>query len=248
MRLAGKVAVVTGGASGFGRAIARQYAEEGARVTVADLNMTGARVVAEAIGGAALPVEVDVSKGEQYRAMVEATLEAFGDLDVVVNNAGIAHLNQPLLDVDEVTFDRLFAVNVKSVYHSAQAVIPHFRKRGKGLILNMASTAGIRPRPGLTWYNGSKGAIIALTKSMAIELGPESIRVNAICPVASETGMFKDFIGEDTPDRRASMIATVPMGRFSEPIDIAQAAVFLASDEASFITGIALEVDGGRCV
>ena len=248
MRLSGKVAIVTGGASGFGREIARRYAEEGARVTVADLNMAGAQVVADAIGETALPVMVDVSEGNQYRAMVEATLEAFGNLDVVVNNAGIAHPNQPLLDVDEVTFSRVFSVNVKSLYHSAQTVIPYFRKRGKGLILNMASTAGIRPRPGLTWYNGSKGAIIALTKSMAIELGPEKIRVNAICPVASETGMFKDFIGEDTLERRAGIIATVPMGRFSEPIDIAQAAVFLASDEASFITGIAMEVDGGRCI
>ncbi len=248
MRLEGKTAIVTGGASGFGSEIARRFAKEGARVTVADVNISGAREVAEEIGAAAFAVEVDVSSGDAYEAMVEATLKAFGDLDLVVNNAGIAHLNQPMLDIDEATFDRVFAVNVKSVYHSAKAVVPHFRKRGRGLILNMASTAGIRPRPGLTWYNGSKGAVIALTKSMAIELAPDDIRVNAICPVASETGMFKDFIGEDTPERRASMIATVPMGRFCEPIDIAHTAVFLASDDASFITGIAMEVDGGRCI
>ena len=248
MKLEGKVAIVTGAASGFGREIARRFAEEGARVAVADVNISGAREVAHEIGAGGLPVQVDVSKGHEYQALVTSTLDAFGDLDVVVNNAGVAHPNQPLLEVDETMFDRVFAVNVKSVYHSAHAVIPHFRNRGRGIILNMASTAGIRPRPGLTWYNSSKGAVIAMTKSMAIELGPDNIRVNAICPVASDTGMFKDFIGEDTPEKRAKIIATVPLGRLSETIDIARAAVFLASDDASFITGIAMEVDGGRCI
>lgn len=249
MRLKGKVAVVTGAASGFGQAIAKRFAEEGASVVVADINGDGAVAVAKEIGAMSVPYTADVAKGADVEGMVNQALSAFGDLSVVVNNAGVTHRNRPMLEVDEETFDRVYAVNVKSIFLAAHAAIPHLRKRGGGVILNVASTAGIRPRPGLTWYNGSKGAAICLSKSMAVELAPDNIRVNAICPVMGETGMLEDFMGmPDTPENRRKFIATIPLGRLSQPLDIANAAVYLASDEASLVSGTAFEVDGARCV
>ena len=252
MRLAGKVAVVTGAGSGFGEAIAHRYAEEGAKVIVNDLNGDAAKRVAGGIaqqGGQATANKGDVTSSKDVKAMIQAALDAYGQLDIVVNNAGYTHRNQPMLDVDEETFDRVYAVNVKGIYLAAVHAVPVFRKQGRGgCIITTASTAGLRPRPGLTWYNGSKGAAITLTKSMAAELGPEKIRVNCICPVAGDTPLLPMFLGEDTPERRAKFIATVPMGRLSKPMDIANACLYLASDEAEFITGVALEVDGGRCI
>lgn len=248
MRLANKVCIVTGAAQGFGEGIARLFVAEGAKVVVADLNGEKAEQVAATLGDSAIACSVDVSNGEQFQAMVERCLTAFGDLDVIINNAGTTHRNQPMLDVDEATFDRVFAVNVKSIYHSAQACVPVFRKRGGGCIINIASTAGIRPRPGLVWYNSSKGAVITMTKAMAIELATDQIRVNALCPVAGETPLLKDFMGQDTPEIRAKFVASVPLGRLSTPEDIAKAALHFASDDAEFLTGVCLEVDGGRCI
>lgn len=251
MRLADKVAIVTGGGSGFGEGIARRFAEEGARVVVGDLQEANGERVAAAIreaGGEARFVRADVAKGDEVRVLVEETVAAFGGLDVMVNNAGITHRNGPMLEVSEEVFDRLYAVNVKSLYLAALHVVPVFRERGGGVFINVASTAGLRPRPGLTWYNGTKGAAITLTKSMAAELGPEGIRVNAINPVMGETGLLDDFIGGDSPEKRAKVIAGIPLGRLSRPLDVANAALFLASSEAEFITGVCLEVDGGRCV
>jgi len=248
MRLQDKVAIVTGGGSGFGEGMAKLFAAEGAKVVVADINGEAAQRVASEIGHGAVAVKADVSVNADVKAMVEAAVSAFGRLDILVNNAGYTHRNGPMLDVDEATFDRVYAVNVKSIYLAAQHAVPVFRGQGGGMILNIASTAGVRPRPGLTWYNGSKGAAITLTKSMAVELAPEKIRVCAINPVAGETGMLHLFMGEDTPEKRAQFKASVPLGRLSQPKDIANAALFLCSDEAEFLTGVCLEVDGGRCI
>jgi 3-oxoacyl-[acyl-carrier protein] reductase len=199
-------------------------------------------------GGAARFFAGDVAKNDDVRGLIEFALATFGDLDVVVNNAGTTHRNQPLLDVDEAEFDRIYDVNVKSLYLTAKHAVPHFRVKRDGVFITIASTAGVRPRPGLTWYNGSKGAAIVTSRSMAAELARDNIRVNVINPVAGETAMLADFMGEDTPQKRAQFIATIPLGRFSQPSDVATAAVFFASDEASFITGACLEVDGGRCI
>ena len=248
MRLNNKVCIITGAAQGFGEGIARLFAAEGAKVVVADLNGEKAEQVAKTIGANAIACTVDVSTGDQFQAMVDRCMEAFGDLDTIVNNAGTTHRNQPLLDVDEAAFDRVFAVNVKSIYHSAQSCVPVFRKRGGGNIINIASTAGLRPRPGLVWYNSSKGAVITMTKAMAIELAVDQIRVNALCPVAGETPLLKDFMGQDTPEMRAKFVASIPLGRLSTPADIAKAALHFASDDADFLTGVCLEVDGGRCI
>jgi 3-oxoacyl-[acyl-carrier protein] reductase len=248
MRLANKVAIVTGAASGFGKAIAETFAREGAKVVVADINGQGARGVAQGIGAPAIHVAADVSKRADVEAMVGEAVNAFGGLDIMVNNAGTTHRNQPMLDVTEAEFDRIFAVNVKSVYLAALACVPEMEKRGGGVIINTASTAGVRPRPGLTWYNSSKGAVITMTKSMAAELAPKKIRVCAINPVAGETALLAEFLGADTPENRAKFIASIPLGRLSLPADVANAALFLASPESSMITGVALEVDGGRCV
>lgn len=248
-RLAGKVAIVTGAASGFGRGIAEAYAGEGASVVVADLNEEGAKSVAQAIGENAVAVRADVTRRADVEAMVAKAEELFGGLDIVVNNAGTTHANKPATDVTEEEFDRIYAVNVKSIYLTTLAAVPAMEKRGGGVIINTASTAGVRPRPGLTWYNGSKGAAITLTKSLAAELAPRKIRVNAINPVIGETGMLEAFMGRpDTPQNREKFIATIPLGRMSRPSDIANAAVFLAEDASEFITGVAIEVDGGRCV
>ena len=248
-RLTGKVAIVTGAASGFGAEIARVYAAEGAKVTVADINVEGAKAVADGLGDGAIAVSCDVSERADVERCVKQTLERFGGIDVVVNNAGFTHRNAPMLDVDEATFDRVFAVNVKSIYLMTLAVVPEMRRKKSGVILNVGSTAGIRPRPGLTWYNASKGAVNLLSKSMAVELAPDGIRVNAICPVIGETGMLEQFMGvPDTPENRARFVATIPLGRMSRPSDIATVALFLATDEAAFLTGVELPVDGGRTV
>jgi len=249
MRLNGKVAIVTGAASGFGAETARLYAKEGAKVIIADLNIAGAEKVAAEIGAAALAIKCDVSQRADVDAAVNLAMSKFGSVDIVVNNAGFTHKNQPFLNVDEATFDRCFDVNVKAIYHMINAVVPMMRAKKSGCIINVGSTAGIRPRPGLTWYNASKGAANLLSKSLAVELAPDNIRVNVICPVMGDTGMLGDFMGvPDTPENRARFIATIPMGRLSTPRDIANAAVFLASDEASFLTGVELPVDGGRTV
>ncbi len=249
MRLAGKTAVVTGGASGFGEGIVRRFVAEGARVMVADINAAGARALADELGEAALAQAVDVSDRGSVDAMARAALSAFGRLDILVNNAGVTHLPAPLEEVSEEDFDRVMAVNVKSVYLSARALVPHMKANRSGAILNVASTAGVSPRPRLNWYNASKGWMITATRTMAVELAPAGVRVNAINPVAGETPLLKSFMGgEDTPEVRAKFLATIPLGRFSTPEDMGAAAVFLCSQEASMITGVALEVDGGRCI
>jgi len=252
VRLENKVALITGAGSGFGEGIAKRFAEEGAKVACVDLNGANAERVAaaiEAAGGEAIAVAADVAKRADSQAMVDRTVEAFGRLDILVNNAGISHRNQPMLDVAEEELDRIYAVNVKAIYLAAYAAVPLFRKQGGGVILNTASTAGLRPRPGLTWYNASKGAANILTKSMAVELAPDRIRVNALCPVAGETAMLETFMGRpDSDEARAPFIASIPLGRLSTPADIANAALYLASDEASLITGVLLEIDGGRCI
>ena len=251
MRLNGKVAIVTGAGSGFGQGIAERFAAEGARVIVNDVNAANGEKVAAAIrgsGGNARFVQADVASGPQVQSLLEATVAAFGGLDIVVNNAGISHRNQSLLTVDEEEFDRVYAVNVKSIYWTARHMVPWFKEHGGGVFVNIASTAGVRPRPGLVWYNGTKGAVIVTSRAMAVELAPFGIRVNVINPVAGETALLATFMGEDTPEMRAKFIASIPLGRLSQPADIANAALFLASDEAAFITGACLEVDGGRCV
>lgn len=248
-RLEGKSAIVTGAGAGFGYGIAKRFAEEGASVIVADIDMQAAGLAANDIavnGAEAHPVLCNVADADSMRMLFEAAVDRFGKVDVIVNNAGTTHRRGDFLAVDEETFDRVMAVNVKSIYLSAVHGIPHLKRDGS--ILNVASTAGLRPRPGLTWYNGTKGAVITLTKSMALELAPKGIRVNALCPVIGETGLTGMFLGEDTAEMRETFRATVPLGRFSTPLDIANAALFLSSAEAEFLTGVCLEVDGGRCV
>ncbi len=249
MRLHDKKIIVTGGGSGFGAAMCHLFSREGARVLVADINGdTAARVAAE-IGPGARPFRVDVADGAQVRALVERALDAFGDRDVVGNDAGDTHRHKPLGEGGEATCQRVLAVNVKSLYWTAKAAVPVFRRRGGGAFLNIASTAGIRPRPGLTWYNGSKGAAVVLTKSMAVELAPDRIRVNALCPVLAATGMLEAAMGaSDTPENRARFVSTIPMGRLAEPDDVARAAVYFASDESAFVTGVCMPVDGGRTI
>ena len=248
MRLKDKSAIVTGAGSGFGKGIAMRFAKEGARVGVVDINAEAAREVASQIGDSAFAMEADVSIDGDVSRMVQEALDRWGQLDILVNNAGTTHRNQPMTEVTEEEYDRIFAVNVKSVYLSARHVVPVMKKQGFGVILNVASTAGVRPRPGLVWYNTSKGAMMTATKAMAIELAGEKIRVNAINPVAGETGMLHLFMGEDTPEKRAQFISSIPLGRLSLPEDMANAALFLCSDEAEMITGLCMEVDGGRCI
>ncbi len=251
MRLADQIAIVTGAGSGFGRGIAVRFAQEGARVIVNDLNAASGAATAAAIiaaGGAAQCCAGDVSQDADVARLVRFALDAYGGLGVVVNNAGTTHRNQPLLDVSEAEFDRIYSVNVKSLFLTARHAVPHFRAQRSGVFITIASTAGVRPRPGLTWYNGSKGAAIVTSRSMAAELAPYNIRVNVINPVAGETAMLAAFMGEDTPQKRAQFVSSIPLGRLSQPADIATAAVFLASAEAAFITGACLEVDGGRCI
>jgi 3-oxoacyl-[acyl-carrier protein] reductase len=248
MRLDNKVALVTGAASGFGQGIAETFAREGARVAVVDINEAAAKAVAGAIGARAIAVGCDVSRKSDVDAAVKATVQAFGAPDILVNNAGTSHRNQPMLDVGEAEFDKVFAVNVKSIYLFAQAVVPLMRQKKAGVIINVGSTGGIRPRPGLVWYNASKAAVNQMSKAMAIELATDRIRVCALAPVAGDTPLLPTFMGGDTPELRAKFIATIPLGRFSVPQDIANAALYLASDEAALVTGVVLEVDGGRCI
>ena len=246
MRLEGKTAIVTGGGSGFGAGICAKFVAEGARVIVADINMDAASAVAEDINASAF--RVDVANNGSVNAMAEAAFSLFGKLDIIVNNAGITHLPTPLEDVSEEEFDRVLAVNAKSVFLTARHIVPHMKSNGSGAILNVASTAGISPRPNLNWYNASKGWMITATKTMAVELAPFGVRSNAICPVAGETPLLQSFMGQDTPEIRAKFLSTIPMGRFSTPEDMGNAASFLCSEEASLITGVAMEVDGGRCI
>ncbi|WP_420859231.1 glucose 1-dehydrogenase [Marivivens marinus] len=246
MRLQGKTAIVTGGGSGFGAGIARKFAAEGARVMVADINLDAARAVATEIGG--LAQAADVADNASVAMLAYAAADHLGDLDILVNNAGVTHLPQPMEAVSEAEFDRVLAVNAKSVYLTARHFVPAMKARNAGAILNVASTAGVSPRPNLNWYNASKGWMITATKAMAVELAPHGVRVNAINPVAGETPLLPSFMGGDTPELRAKFLSTIPLGRFSTPEDMGSAAAFLCSDEASMITGVALEVDGGRCI
>ena len=248
MRLQNKIAIVTGGGSGFGEGIVRKFVAEGAKVLIADRNLEGATRVAESLGDQAKAFEADVASQGGFESIVEATKSAFGGLHILVNNAGVGHLPQPLESVEEDVFDRVAAVNMKAIYFGAKAVVPLFKAQKYGAILNVASTGGVSPRPNLTWYNASKGWAITATRGMAVELAPFGIRVNAINPVAGDTPLLKTFMGEDTPDVRAKFLSTIPIGRFSTPEDMGNAAAFLCSDEASMITGVAMEVDGGRCI
>lgn len=252
MRLREKTAIITGAASGFGEGIARCFAAEGCNVVATDINDAECANVADSIrqaGGNAVERHCDVTSSDDWQEIVAATLSNYGSINIVVNNAGMPQRNQPLLDVDEETFDQIFDVNVKSIFHSAKHTVPALREAGGGSIINTASTAALRPRPGLTWYNGSKGAVVTFTKSMAVELAPDNIRVNALCPVAGDTPMLSEFLGgEVTNEMYAQFVSTVPLGRLSTPADIAKAALFFASSDADFITGVCMEVDGGRCV
>jgi 3-oxoacyl-[acyl-carrier protein] reductase len=248
MRLTGKTAIVTGGASGFGAGIVRRFLQEGAKVMIADINAEAAKQFATEMGDHATAQAVDVGDKASVNAMAAAAIDAWGHVDILINNAGVTHRPADLEDVSDDDFDRVFRVNMKSVYLTARALVPHMKSRKKGAILNIASTAGVSPRPRLNWYNASKGWMITATKTMAVELAPTGIRVNALNPVAGETPLLKSFMGEDTPEMRAKFLSTIPLGRFSQPEDIGNAALFLCSDEASMITGVAMEVDGGRCI
>ncbi len=248
MRLRNRTAIVTGAAQGFGYGIAETFIREGALVALLDINEEAVKRAAEAFGPAAAAFRCDVADSADVARITQEAIKGLGGLDILVNNAGTTHRNRPMLEVSEEEFDRVFAVNVKSIYLFAQAVVPHFRERGHGVILNIGSTAGIRPRPGLTWYNASKGAVNLMSKSMAVELAPDKIRVNAIAPVAGETPLLASFMGEDTPEKRAAFQASIPWGRLSTPQDIANSALFLCSDEAEMVTGAVLTVDGGRCI
>jgi 3-oxoacyl-[acyl-carrier protein] reductase len=247
MRLEGKTALVTGAGSGIGKCIAETYARQGARVAVVDLNADAAKEAARSIGNTAIALRCDVTKKADVDSTVAETLSAFGKLDILVNNAGATHVNKPMLEIGEEEFDRIYAVNVKGVFLGCQAVVPHFRKAGGGVIINIGSTAGLRPRPGLSAYNATKGAVHILTKSLAVELAPDQIRVCAIAPVATDTPLLPSFLGP-APGQREKFVATVPLGRLAQPADIANAALFLASADAQFVTGNIVEVDGGRTI
>ncbi|MSU66596.1 MAG: SDR family oxidoreductase [Opitutus sp.] len=251
-RMKNLVAVVTGGGSGFGENICEAYAAQGARVVVADLNPTSGARVTQSLrtqGHEAEFCAIDVSRSADWARLVQSAVARFGRIDVVVNNAGMSHSNQPMLNVSEAEFDRLYEVNVKSIYLSAVHCVPLFRRQGGGSFINIASTAAVRPRPGLSWYNGSKGAVVLLTKSLAVELAPDKIRANAINPAIADTPLLTTFMGAaDTPENRARFVASIPLGRLCQPADVANAAVFFADPASEFITGTCLEVDGGRCI
>lgn len=248
MRLDNKISVVTGGASGFGSGIVKKFIAEGAKVVVVDINEPAARKLANELGSACTAFNADVSIAADVKSLAESTLETFGSIDIVVNNAGITHLPAPVDTISEEQFDKVFSVNAKSVFLTTKYFIPAMRKQGHGCVLNVASTAGVSPRPNLSWYNASKGWMITATKSMAVELAPQGVRVNALNPVAGETPLLSAFMGEDTPEMRAKFLSTIPIGRFSTPEDMGNAACYLCSDEASMVTGVCLEIDGGRCV
>ena len=248
MRLKGKTAIVTGGASGFGAGIACKFVAEGARVLIADMNLEGGEALAAELGESVVAIQTNVARNEDVAAMTAAALKAFGRIDILVNNAGTTHMPAPMEDISEEDFDRVLSVNAKSVYLTARHIVPLLKAQKAGAILNVASTAAVSPRPRLSWYNASKGWMTTATKGMAIELAPHGVRVNAINPVAGETPLLKMFMGEDTPDVRAKFLATIPLGRFSTPEDMGNAACYLCSDEASMVTGVCMEVDGGRCI
>lgn len=246
MRLEGKTAIITGGAQGFGEGIVRRFAEEGARVMVADIQGDAAMAVAQDVDG--IGCAVDVSKTDSVNAMVAKATEAWGHVDIMVNNAGVTHLPKPLEDVTEEEFDRVLNVNVRSIYLTAKALVPAMKARKSGCFVQISSTAGVSPRPNLNWYNASKGWVNTATRTMAVELAPFGIRVNAVNPVAGETPLLPSFMGEDTAEMRAKFMSTIPIGRLSTPRDIANASLYLASDEASMVTGVCMLVDGGRCI
>jgi len=254
MRLKDKVAIITGGGSGFGEGIATKFVAEGARVLIADRDLAGGQHVANQLGSAARAIQVDVAVAADVERMMEAAQVHFGGIDILVNNAGVTHLPQALEDVSEDDFDRIVAVNMKAIYLAMRQVVPRFKAKAvgahgiRGVVLNIASTAGVSPRPRLGWYNASKGWVITATRANAVELAPFGIRVVALNPVAGETPLLKSFMGEDTPEIRAKFLSTIPIGRFSQPEDLGNAACFLCSDEASMITGVCMEVDGGRCI
>ena len=254
MRLKDKVAIVTGGGSGFGAGIVKKFVAEGAKVVVADLNLEGALDIAAQAGPNARALRVDVANAADVRTMMEAAELHFGRLDIVVNNAGVTHLPGPLEDVSEADFDRIVAVNMKAIYYAMREAVPRLKANApgvqgiRGVVLNIASTAGVSPRPRLGWYNASKGWVITATRANAVELAPFGIRVCALNPVAGETPLLKSFMGQDTPEMRAKFLSTIPIGRFSQPEDLGNAACFLCSDEASMLTGVCMEVDGGRCI
>lgn len=249
MRLKDQIAIVTGAASGFGAEIARHFIKEGAKVMLADINEKGAQDVAASLGPNAAALRCDVSRRADIEALVTGTVKRFGTLDIVVNNAGYTHKNQSMLAVDEETFDRMFDINVKSIYLMTLACVPVMRARKRGNIINIGSVSGIRPRPGLVWYSASKAAVNVMSKAMAVELGPDNIRVNAVAPVMSPTGLIESFMGmPDTPENRSKFLGNIPLGRLATPTDIAKACVYLASDDSDFITGVEFPVDGGRSV
>ncbi|MFK7838403.1 MAG: SDR family oxidoreductase [Sulfitobacter sp.] len=248
MRLQGKTAIVTGGASGFGAGIVRKFHAEGAKVLIADLNMEMAKDLSTELGTGVEVQQTDVADGTSVQAMTDRAMALWGQIDILVNNAGVTHLPAAMEDISEADFDRVLAVNVKSVYLTARSIVPLMKAAGQGAILNVASTAGVSPRPRLSWYNASKGWMNNATKGMAVELAPGGVRVNALNPVAGETPLLKSFMGEDTPEMRAKFLSTIPLGRFSTPEDMGNAACYLCSDEASMITGVCMEVDGGRCI
>ncbi len=251
MRLEKKVAIVTGGGSGFGEGISKRFAAEGCQVIVNDINVDGGeRVVSEikSAGGQAAFVKGNVAADADWASLLKATIDQFGHLDIVINNAGTTHRNKPMIEVTDEEFDLVYNVNVKGIYYSAKHIVPYFRKQGGGNFVTIASTSGLRPRPGLVWYSGSKGAAIIASQAMAVELAPDNIRVNVVNPVAGDTPLLSEFMGSDTPEIREKFASVIPLGRFSQPRDIANACLYLASDEADFITGTCIEVDGGRCV
>jgi 3-oxoacyl-[acyl-carrier protein] reductase len=248
MRLKGKKAIITGGASGFGEGIVRKFVSEGADVLIADLNIEAAQKLSDELGTAVKSSETNVAKNDSVLKMVALASAELGGVDILVNNAGITHLPAPMEEVSDEDFDKVFAVNCKSVFLTAKHIVPIFKSQRSGVILNVASTAGVSPRPHLNWYNASKGWMNNATKGMAVELASSGIRVNAINPVAGETPLLKKFMGEDTPEMRAKFLSTIPLGRFSTPEDMGNAACFLCSDEASMLTGVCMEVDGGRCI
>ena len=253
-RLRGKVAIVTGGGSGFGEGIAAKFVAEGAQVLIADRDLENGLRVAASLGPQARALKVDVAVAADVRLMMEAAEQHFGRLDILVNNAGVTHLPTPLEDVSEDDFDRIVAVNMKAIYLAMREAVPRFKANPagahgiRGMVLNIASTAGVSPRPRLSWYNASKGWVITATRANAVELAPFGIRVCALNPVAGETPLLKSFMGEDTPAMRAKFLSTIPLGRFSLPEDLGNAACFLCSDEASMVTGVCMEIDGGRCI
>ena len=253
MRVKNKSIIVTGSGGGIGEGIAKRLAQEDANIIVNDVNVAlGEKVVADILtaGGVASFFAADVTRSDEVRALVQAAVDRHGVLDVMINNAGWTHRNRPALEVNEDEFDKCYAVNVKSIYLATVHATPVFRAQGGGSFINIASTAGVRPRPGLTWYNGSKGAVITTSKSLAAELGPDNIRVNCINPVFNpDTGLAAEFAGGPlTEERKAQFRASIPLGRFSTALDVANAALYLASDEAAFISGVCIEVDGARCV